>query len=124
MSKIMINVRALQAVRNGLLRFDTETKNFEVLNENGDWIVTNAGITQVDYSETVAQAENVVTANNVTSAATITSAGTVEHAENTHTYTGSIYNVGASDTFVILTQSEYDALSVKNENTFYLIEDE
>ena len=82
MSKIMINVRALQAVRNGLLRFDTETKNFEVLNENGDWIVTNAGITQVDYSETVEQAENVVTANNVTSAATITSAGTVEHAEN------------------------------------------
>lgn len=41
MSKIMINVRALQAVRNGLLRFDTETKNFEVLNENGEWIVTN-----------------------------------------------------------------------------------
>ena len=37
----MINVRELQAVKNGLLRFDTETKNFEVLNENGEWIVTN-----------------------------------------------------------------------------------
>lgn len=121
MSKIMINVRALQAVRNGLLRFDTETKNFEVLNENGDWIVTNAGITQVDYSETVEQAENVVTATNVTSAATITSAGTVEHAENTHTHNDTILNVSGTDTFVVLTYTEYNELSNKNANTIYVI---
>lgn len=121
MSKIMINVRALQAVRNGLLRFDTETKNFEVLNENGDWIVTNAGITQVDYSETVARAENVVTANNVTSAVTITSAGTVEYAENTHTHNNTILNVAESDTFVVLTSAEYSALEKPNADTIYII---
>lgn len=38
MSKIMINVRELQAVKNGIMRFDTETKNFEVLDENGNWV--------------------------------------------------------------------------------------
>ena len=119
MSKIMINVRALQAVRNGLLRFDTETKNFEVLNENGEWIVTNAGITNVDNAENVESAGSVVSASTVVTAESVGSAGTVENA-----YSGTIYNVSGTDTFVVMTQSEYDALSVKNENTFYLIEDD
>lgn len=121
MSKIMINVRELQAVKNGLLRFDTETKNFEVLNENGEWIVTNAGITQVDHTENVEQAENVVTANNVTSAATITSAGTVENAATLHTHNNTILNVSGAATFVVLTYQEYYALQNKDPNTMYVL---
>ena len=120
MSKIMINVRALQAVRNGLLRFDTETKNFEVLNENGEWIVTNAGITNVDNAENVVSAESVVSASTVVTAESVTSAGTVE---NVHTHNDTILNVSGTDTFVVLSQKEYDNLAVKNANTFYLIED-
>lgn len=119
MSKIMINVRALQAIRNGLLRFDTETKNFEVLNENGEWVESNAGITNIDNAENVEYADSVASASNVANASSVTSAGTVENA-----YSGTIYNVSGSDTFVVLKQSEYDALATKNENTFYLIEDE
>ena len=107
MSKIMINVRELQAVKNGLLRFDTETKNFEVLDTNGEWVESNAGITNVDNAENVKYAESVA------------SASTVENV-----YSGTIYNVSGTDMFVVLTQSEYDNLSVKNENMFYLIEDE
>lgn len=139
MSKILINVRELQAVKNGIMRFDTETKNFEVLDENGNWVESNAGVYNIESAATVERADNVVsagtitnayletladisgitTANTVTSAGTVSSAGTVTSA----TY-GTILNVGASDTFVVLTQSEYDALSTKNKNTFYLIEDE
>lgn len=123
MSKIMINVRELQAVKNGLLRFDTETKNFEVLNENGEWIVTNAGITQVDHTENVEQAENIVTATNVTSAVTITSAGSVEHAENLHEHNNTILNVSGADTFVVLTYREYYELQNKDPNTMYVLTD-
>ena len=121
MSKIMINVRELQAVKNGLLRFDTETKNFEVLNENGEWIVTNAGITQVDHTEYVEQAENVVTATNVTSAATITSAGTVENAATLHTHNNTILNVSGTNTFVVMTYQEYYVLQNKDPNTMYVL---
>ena len=118
MSKIMINVRELQAVKNGLLRFDTETKNFEVLNENGEWVNSNAGINNIDNAENVESAESVASASTVVTAESVLTAETVENA-----YSGTIYNVSGADTFVVLTQSEYDNLSVKNENTFYLIED-
>lgn len=107
MSKIMINVRELQAVKNGIMRFDTETKNFEVLDENGNWVESNAGVYNIESATTVERADNVVSAGTITNA-----------------YTGTVINVGASDTFVVMTQAEYDALTAKNENTFYLIEDE
>ena len=121
MSKIMINVRAMQAVRNGLLRFDTETKNFEVLNENGEWVESNAGITNVDNAENVGNADIITSASAVTSASEVTSAGLVEHAENMHSHNS--YTIDSGGTFVVLSQSEYDALENKDENTFYMIED-
>ena len=64
--------------------------------------------------------DTVTNATTVTSAVTVTSAGTVNSVESLN----ATYEVGASDTFVVLTQAEYDALTTKNENTFYLIEDE
>jgi hypothetical protein len=121
MAKIMINVRELQAVKNGLLRFDTETKNFEVMDETGNWIVSNSGITNIDNAENVESAESVVSASTVVTAESVSSAGTVE---NVHTHNDTILNVSGTDTFVVLSQTEYDNLAVKNANTFYLIEDE
>jgi hypothetical protein len=122
MSKIMINVRALQAVRNGLLRFDTETKNFEVLNENGEWVESNAGITNIDNAENVEYADSVASASNVTNASSVTTASTVSQAETVNTYNISAYEINGAEKFIVLNQREYDALNPKDENTFYMIE--
>ena len=122
MSKIMINIRELKAVKNGLLRFDTETKNFEVLNENGEWVESNAGITNIENADNVEQADSVASASNVANASSVTTASTVSQAETVNTYNISAYEINGADTFVVLTQAEYDALNPKDENTFYMIE--
>ncbi|MBR2434104.1 MAG: hypothetical protein IKB22_01400 [Lentisphaeria bacterium] len=110
MAKLMLNTRTLQAIRNGLARFDTETLMIEILLESGEWV--EAGLL-VDAADTVTNAGTVTQAENVVNA---------ENVENVTTY--NMYTVSEGDVMMVLTQAEYDSITDKDENMIYIIKDE
>lgn len=110
MAKLMLNTRTLQAIRNGLARFDTETLMIEILLESGEWV--EAGLL-VDAADTVTNAGTVKQAENVVNA---------ENVENVTTY--NMYTVSEGDVMMVLTQAEYDSITDKDENMIYIIKDE
>ena len=110
MAKLMLNTRTLQAIRNGLARFDTETLMIEILLESGEWV--EAGML-VDAADTVTNAGTVTQAENVVNA---------ENVENVTTY--NMYTVSEGDVMMVLTQAEYDSITDKDENMIYIIKDE
>lgn len=110
MAKLMLNTRTLQAIRNGLARFDTETLMIEILLESGEWV--EAGLL-VDAADTVTNAGTVKQAENVENA---------ESVENVTTY--NMYTVSEGDVMTVLTQTEYDSITDKDENMIYIIKDE
>lgn len=113
MAKVMLNTRTVQAIKNGLARFDTETLMIEILLESGEWV--EAGLI-VDAAGTVTNAGTVMQAENVENAENVTAYN--------NTYTGNMYTVSEGDVMMVLTQTEYDSITDKDENMIYIIKDE